>query len=171
MRKTFTILVLAAIISTFLPWPAEAAAPAFKLGNEVLSSRYHHLIEGKRVGLVTNQSGVNSRGQSTINVLAGDESIRLAALYGPEHGIDGKAGAGAWVESYTHPALGIPVYSLYGATRTPTEAMLEDIDVLLYDVQDIGARTYTYISTLRYAMKAAKEYGKSVISESFGKSV
>jgi len=143
--------------------PAGTTRPAFRLGNEVLYARYHHLIEGKKVGLITNQSGVNSKGQSTIDVLANDPLIRLTALYGPEHGIDGKSGAGAYVESYTHPTLNIPVYSLYGATRMPTEAMLRDVDVLLYDVQDIGARTYTYISTLNYAMKAARQYGKPII--------
>ena len=142
---------------------ASAANPTFKLGDEVLFSRYHHLIEGKRVGLITNQNGVDSQGRSTIDALASDPTVQLVALYGPEHGIDGQAKAGASVESYTHPTLNIPMYSLYGATRMPTETMLKDIDVLLYDVQDIGARTYTYISTLNYAMKAAKQYGKQVV--------
>jgi uncharacterized protein YbbC (DUF1343 family) len=139
------------------------ARPEFRLGNEVLFARYYHLINGKRVGLVTNQSGVNRAGQSTIDVLASDPGIRLVALYGPEHGIDGKATAGAYVESYVHPTLNIPVYSLYGATRTPTEAMLRNVDVLLYDIQDIGARTYTYVSTLNYAMRAAAQFGKPVV--------
>ena len=166
MRRTSKFLAIA-IITVFALLPFEpavgAAIPSFRLGNEVLYSRYHHLIEGKRVGLITNQSGVNSQGVSTIEVLAGDPTVNLVALYGPEHGIDGKAKAGAYVESYVHPELNIPVYSLYGATREPSEAMLKDIDVLLYDIQDIGARTYTYISTLNYAMKAAAKYGKTVI--------
>lgn len=167
MRRAFVVLLLAAI--TVIPFhpagaaAASGAAPAFKLGDEVLFTRYHYLIEGKRVGLITNQSGVNSRGVSTIDALEADPSVRLVALYGPEHGIDGSATAGTWVPSYTHPALGIPVYSLYGATRMPTAEMLKDVDVLLYDVQDIGSRTYTYISTLNYAMKAAKQYGKPVV--------
>lgn len=134
-----------------------------KLGNELLMSKYHHLVEGKRVGLVTNQSGVNSRGISTVDVLAGDKSVRLTALYGPEHGIDGAASAGEYVESYTHPELGIPVYSLYGSTRMPTAAMLENIDVLVFDIQDIGARSYTYMSTLNYCMVAAQKYNKPVL--------
>ncbi len=163
LAPTVTILVLTAMMLLPLTPPAAASTPVFRLGNEVLYGRYHHLIEGKRVGLITNQSGVDSKGRSTIDVLASDPSVRLVALYGPEHGIDGKASAGSWVESYSHPTLNIPVYSLFGATRTPTEDMLRDIDVLLYDVQDIGARTYTYISTLNYAMKAAKQYGKPVI--------
>ena len=163
MRRLFAGLTVLVVLCAGFPPSMSAAIPRFKLGNEVLFERYHHLIEGKRVGLITNQSGVNSEGVSTIDALAGDPSVVLAALYGPEHGIDGQAKAGAYVESYTHPTLGIPVYSLYGATRMPTEEMLQDVDVLLYDVQDIGARTYTYISTLNYAMKAAAQYGKPVI--------
>lgn len=163
MRRIFAMLMIAAIVLIPLKSPAEAAIPSFKLGNEVLFSRYHRLIEGKRVGLITNQSGVNSEGRSTIDAIAADQSLTLAALYGPEHGIDGQAKAGAFVESYTHPTLNIPVYSLYGSTRMPTEAMLQDIDILLFDVQDVGSRTYTYISTLNYAMKAAEQYGKTVI--------
>lgn len=139
------------------------ARPEFRLGNEVLFSRYYHLIQGKRVGLITNQSGVNRAGRSTIDVLASDPGVRLVALFGPEHGIDGTATAGAYVESYVHPTLRIPVYSLYGATRTPTAAMLRDVEVLLYDVQDIGARTYTYVSTLNYAMRAAAQHGVRVV--------
>ena len=136
---------------------------AIKLGNEVLLESYFHLIEGKKVGLVTNQTGVDSRGISFIEVLAATEGTKLAALYGPEHGIDGIDRAGAWVVSYVHPKLGIPVYSLYGATRMPTQMMLNGIDVLLFDIQDIGARTYTYMSTLQYCLVAAKKYNKPLI--------
>ena len=138
-------------------------AVPFKLGNEVLLSKYHHLIARKRVGLVTNQSGVNSKGESTIDILANDPTVQLTALYGPEHGLDGQARAGAYVESYIHEKLGIPVYSLYGPTRMPTAEMLANVDVLLYDIQDIGARTYTYISTLNYCQQAAQKYGKTLI--------
>lgn len=136
---------------------------AIKLGNEVLLESYFHLIEGKKVGLVTNQTGVDSRGISFVEILAATEGTKLAALYGPEHGIDGIDRAGAWVASYVHPKLGIPVYSLYGATRMPTQMMLKGIDVLLFDIQDIGARTYTYMSTLQYCLVAAKKYNKPLI--------
>lgn len=163
MRRFFAGLTLLVVLFAGLPSSVKAAVPKFKLGNEVLFERYHHLIEGKRVGLITNQTGVNSKGVSTIDALASDPSVTLAALYGPEHGIDGQAKAGEYVESYVHPTLGIPVYSLYGATRMPTEEMLRDIDVLLFDIQDVGARWYTYISTLNYAMKAAAQYGKPVV--------
>ena len=136
---------------------------AVKLGNEVLLESYFHLIEGKNVGLVTNQTGVDSRGISFIDILAVTRGTKLAALYAPEHGIDGVDRAGAWVVSYVHPKLGIPVYSLYGATRMPTQMMLKGIDVLLFDIQDIGARTYTYMSTLQYCLVAAKKYNKPLI--------
>jgi uncharacterized protein YbbC (DUF1343 family) len=135
----------------------------FKLGSEVLMDKMLHLVRNKKVGLVTNQSGVNSQGISTIDLLHEAEDIELVALYGPEHGIDGIAKAGEYVESYTHPELGIPVYSLYGATRMPTEDMLKGIDILLYDIQDIGARSYTYISTLNYCMQAAAKYNLPVV--------
>ena len=136
---------------------------AIKLGNEVLLESYFHLIEGKNVGLVTNQTGVDSRGISFIDILAATEGTKLAALYAPEHGIDGIDRSGAWVVSYVHPKFGIPVYSLYGATRMPTQMMLQGVDVLLFDIQDIGARTYTYMSTLQYCLVAAKKYNKPLI--------
>ncbi len=135
----------------------------FMLGSEVLFAEKFHLLRDKKVGLVTNQSGVNTRGENTIELLWEAEDVELVALYGPEHGIDGTAAAGEYVESYTHSELGIPVYSLYGQTRMPTEEMLEDIDLLIYDVQDIGARTYTYISTLNYCMVAAENYDIPVL--------
>jgi uncharacterized protein YbbC (DUF1343 family) len=106
---------------------------------------------------------VDSRGISFIDILAATEGTKLVALYAPEHGIDGTARAGARVESYIHPRFGIPVYSLYGSTRMPTQAMLQGIDVLLFDIQDIGARRYTYMSTLQYCLVAAKKYNKPLI--------
>ncbi len=164
------VAVFLLVLMTTAVWPAwkvnavsEAGLPPFRLGNEVLFDRFTGVIRGKRVGLITNQSGVNSQGVSTIDVLARDDRWALTALFGPEHGIDGQAKAGAYVESYTHPTLNIPVYSLYGSTRMPTESMLAGVDVLLFDVQDIGSRTYTYISTLNYAMVAAKQWGKEVV--------
>lgn len=145
------------------PSGEEQPADEIQLGNEILFSDYHDLIKGKKVGLVTNQSGVDSNGVSTIEQLRQDPDVKLTALYGPEHGIDGKALAGAYVASYTHPDYQIPVYSLYGKTRTPTKEMLSNIDVLLFDIQDVGARWYTFISTLNYTMKAAKEQNIPVI--------
>ncbi len=154
LSALFLLLLATDIEADLLP---SSPAPGFRLGNERFLDENLDLVAGKRVGLITNQSGVTSTGASLIEVFAAERRIKLTALYGPEHGIDGKARAGAWVESYQHPTLGIPVYSLYGATRKPTPGMLAEVDVLIFDIQDIGARTYTYISTMNYAMLAAAE--------------
>jgi len=143
--------------------PEEEIEAEFMLGSTVLLSEERHLVEGRKVGLVTNQSGVNSRGESTKVLFFEAEDIDLKALYAPEHGLDGKALAGEYVKSYRHEVYDIPVYSLYGETRMPTEEMLEGIDVLIYDIQDIGARSYTYISTLNYCMQAAEKYAVPVV--------
>jgi uncharacterized protein YbbC (DUF1343 family) len=137
--------------------------PAFKLGDDLLIAKHKELIDGKRIGLVTNQTGVNSNYESSITLLSNYKGAKLTALYGPEHGIDGKAAAGDYVKSYIHPSLNIPVYSLYGDTRMPTKEMLANIDVLIFDIQDIGSRSYTYMSTLNYCMVAAAQYNKSII--------
>jgi uncharacterized protein YbbC (DUF1343 family) len=164
MLKKIAVFFMLLVLITLPGGPIfSTEMPRFKLGNEVLMDQYHYLIEGKDVGLVTNRSGVNSQGVSVIDILAGDSAVNLVALYGPEHGLDGTARAGEDVDFYIHPQLGIPVYSLYGSTRMPTEEMLKDIDVLLFDVQDIGARTYTYMSTLNYCMVAAEKYGKPIV--------
>ena len=162
-KKFIFTIILIAVLLLQVNYALCAEDAGVRIGSELLMDRYHYLIEGKNIGLVTNQSGVNSRGESTINLLFNDNSTRLAALFGPEHGIDGKAKAGEYVESYTHGELGIPVYSLYGKTRMPTAEMLKGLDLLVYDIQDIGARTYTYISTLNYCLVAAQKYGKTVI--------
>lgn len=156
------ILFMSALIF-FLNFSTYAESPELKLGNELLMSKYHNLIEHKKVGLVTNQSGVTRQGLSIIDILANDKFVQLTALYSPEHGLDGSARAGEYVESYVHGKLGIPVYSLYGKTRMPTGEMLSNIDVLVFDIQDIGARSYTYMSTLNYCMVAAKKYGRQMV--------
>ncbi len=156
------VIILCSLLLLF-SFPAAARPDDFRLGNELLLERYLHLLEGQRIGLVTNQSGVNQRGESTMEVLARHNDVNLAALFGPEHGLDGKARAGEYVESSRHADLDIPVYSLYGITRKPTPSMLQGIDLLVFDIQDIGARSYTYMSTLQYCLAAAKENGKKVV--------
>ncbi len=133
------------------------------LGNERITNEYSHLIDGKRIGLVTNQTGVNADMVKTVDVLYSYPNATLTSIYSPEHGLDGTALAGAYVDSYTDSRLNLPVYSLYGKTREPSKAMLENVDVLLFDMQDIGSRTYTYISTRNYVMRAAAKYGKAVV--------
>ncbi len=160
MRVFRSLVAVLAIMALSAGFAGATAAPqGFRLGNEVLLARHRHLLDGKRVGLITSYSGVNSRGESLITIFANDPRINLVALFGPEHGVDGTAPAGAPVNSYTHPILRIPVHSLYGEVRKPTPAMLIGIDVLFFDIQDVGARYYTYISTMNYCMIAAREAG------------
>nr|WP_281974935.1 DUF1343 domain-containing protein [Halobacillus litoralis] len=128
-----------------------------KLGVEVLLDEEKELIEGKKVGLITNPTGIDQDFNSIVDVLHEDDDVDLTALYGPEHGVRGSAQAGDYVEFYTDEKTGLPVYSLYGETRKPTPEMLEDIEVLLFDIQDVGTRFYTYIYTMAYAMEAAEE--------------
>jgi uncharacterized protein YbbC (DUF1343 family) len=104
-----------------------------------------HLIRGKRVGLITNHSGRDRSGRSTIDLLHTAPGVQLVALFALEHGIRGNEKAGARIATGVDSATGIPIYSLYGETRVPTADMLKDIDVLVYDIQDVGARTYTYM--------------------------
>ena len=105
--------------------------------------------------MITNPTGVDNRLKSTIDILHEAQDVHLAALYGPEHGVRGDVYAGDKVDTFTDPNTGVPVYSLYGSTRKPTPEMLEGVDALVYDIQDIGCRSYTYISTMYLGMEAA----------------
>ncbi len=126
-----------------------------QLGIEVLLRDSLHLVQGKRVGLITNQSGVTADGRSTIDLLSHAPGVRLTALFAPEHGIRGTAQAGERVRADVDSATGVPIYSLYGETRMPTPAMLRDVDVLVYDIQDVGARVYTFEWTMAQAASSA----------------
>lgn len=130
-----------------------------KPGIDVLQERSFDILQGKRVGLITNPTGVNSSLISTIDLLATAPGVKLVALYGPEHGVRGNVTAGAKVNTYTDPTTGVKVWSIYGGTTKPTAAMLEGVDVLVYDIQDIGCRSYTFISTMGKCMEAAAENG------------
>jgi uncharacterized protein YbbC (DUF1343 family) len=141
------------------PGATRPAAVDVRPGIEVLLADSLHLVEGRRVGLVTNHTGIDRDGRTDIDLLAEHPAVELVALFSPEHGIRGEAGAGAAVESGVDEQTGLPIYSLYGETRKPTPAMLEGIDVLLFDMQDVGARYYTYVSTMALAMEAAGENG------------
>ncbi|WP_223635061.1 exo-beta-N-acetylmuramidase NamZ domain-containing protein [Planococcus sp. 4-30] len=131
----------------------------FELGIEVLMEEQKELISGKNVGLITNPTGVDQELNSIVDLLDKDPEVNLTALYGPEHGVRGDAQAGQYVDYYIDEVTGVPVYSLYGKTRKPTPEMLEGIDVLIFDIQDVGARFYTYIYTMALAMEAAEEQG------------
>ncbi len=139
---------------------ALTGAAQVKPGIEVLRDRNFEGLVGKRVGLITNPTGVDNHLKSTIDILHQADDVQLNALYSPEHGVRGDVHAGDHVSTYVDPATGVTVYSIYGSSRKPTPEMLEDIDVLIYDIQDIGCRSFTFISTMGVAMEACAENGK-----------
>ena len=165
------IILCLAIVSLFAidanSQPVEentsASRVTVKTGVEVLRERGFAGLEGRRVGLVTNPSGVDRYLKSTIDILFEAPQVNLVALYGPEHGVRGDVYAGGKVDDTKDEATGLPVYSLYGATRKPTPQMLEGIDVMVYDIQDVGARSYTFISTLGLVMEACAAKGIEVM--------
>lgn len=128
-----------------------------RLGNESLINEYFHLIEGKRIGLISNHTSLLNNQQHLVDYLFETKKVNIVAVFGPEHGFRGKAPAGEKVETTIDEKTGIPVYSLYGKINKPTPEMLKDIDILIYDIQDVGARFYTYISTLYLCLEAAAE--------------
>lgn len=134
-----------------------ARADLLRLGSEVLAGRGFRELQGKRVGLLTNPSGVNREGRWTVDLLRSAPGLKLVALYGPEHGLYGKVKAGDKVDGGRDKRTGLPVFSLYGAARKPTPEMLKGLDALVYDLQDTGTRSYTYISTMGLAMEACAE--------------
>jgi uncharacterized protein YbbC (DUF1343 family) len=166
--KAVSSLALLALVSCQMPTP-QVAQPqpgyggAFMLGVDVLASRGFDLLRGKRVGLITNHTSLTARGERTRTVFQRALGANFTALYAPEHGIDGNIGAGIHVSTRRDSVTGLTVYSLYGPTRKPTPAMLAPIDVLVFDLQDIGCRSYTYISTMIVAMEAAAENGKQFV--------
>jgi uncharacterized protein YbbC (DUF1343 family) len=136
---------------------ADEAAPL--PGIDVLLRDSLHLVRGRRVGLITNHTAVTRDGRSDVDVLHATPGVRLVALYAPEHGIRGTTEGGEAIGSGRDARTGVPVFSLYGATQRPTSAMLAGVDVLLFDIQDIGARPYTYVWTMVFAMEEAARRG------------
>lgn len=133
------------------------AAQQVKTGADLLFEKHMNLIEGKRVGLVTNHTAVLSNGRHLADALHDDKRTTLVALFGPEHGVRGDAPAGDQIADTIDSRTGAPTFSLYGAINKPTKEMLKDVDVLIFDIQDVGVRFYTYISTLSYSLEAAAE--------------
>ena len=148
--KKVSIFIIALLLTRVLP-------AQVKTGVEALRDANFKPLAGKRAGLLTNPTGVDSRLKSTIDILFEAPNVNLVALYSPEHGIRGDVTAGAVVANTKDERTGLPVFSLYGATKKPTPEMLKGIDVLVYDMQDIGCRSYTFISTMGLAMEAAAE--------------
>jgi uncharacterized protein YbbC (DUF1343 family) len=148
-----------ALLVLLLSCALRVQAASVKLGIDVLEEGQFAKLKGLRVGLITNATGLDSHGRSTVDILRHAPGVKLVALFGPEHGVYGSNWAGVYVASSIDEHTGLPVYSLYGPTKKPTPEMLKGIDVLVYDIQDIGCRSYTFISTLGLAMEAAGEAG------------
>ena len=157
MRPLLPALGLALLAASPLATIAAQTPAGVVPGIEVLLSDSLHLIRGKRVGLLTNHSGRDRKGTSTIDLLFRAPGVKLTALYGPEHGIRGVAKAGEKISSSVDSATGVKVYSLYGDVESPTPDMLNDVDVLLYDIQDVGARVYTFQWTMTLLAATAKK--------------
>ena len=169
MNKLIFLLVSFLFVfsaDVFAQAPVEADSVSrvkVKTGIEVLRERGFAGLEGRRVGLVTNPSGADRYLKSTVDILFEAPQVNLVALYGPEHGVRGDVYAGGKVVDSKDEATGLPIYSLYGSTRKPTPEMLEGIDVMVYDIQDVGARSYTFISTLGLVMEACAAKGVEVM--------
>lgn len=151
MKKVLSLIILSAALT---------AGAQVKPGIEVLRDNGFASLQGKRVGLITNPTGVDNNLVSTVDILANAQGVKLVGLYAPEHGVRGDVHAGDKVDGSVDKATGVPVYSIYGKTLKPTPEMLKDVDVLIYDIQDNGCRSYTFISTMGKAMEACAEQGK-----------
>jgi uncharacterized protein YbbC (DUF1343 family) len=139
-----------------LPQSSKLRAEPTLTGIDVYEAMDSQAFAGKRVGLITNQTGVDSQGVRTTEIFAHSPSVKLVAIFTPEHGISGRVDAP--IADSIDPATGVPIYSLYGVTRRPTDAMLGGIDVLIFDIQDAGVRFYTYVTTMAYCMEAAAKH-------------
>jgi uncharacterized protein YbbC (DUF1343 family) len=160
-RRTFVAASAAAAAAASLPATVRAA-PHVLPGDDTFVRETWRELDGRTIGIVTNRSGILSDGRSLVDAVRLNPAIKVKALFAPEHGLRGDRDAGAYVPSYTDERTGLPVYSLYGATRHPSAAMLAGIDVLVFDIQDVGARPYTFVSTMAYVMESAKQYGKEI---------
>ena len=143
-------------------WLAGCCPAAVRTGLDNISES-EDLFKGKRVGIICNHTSYNSQGRYIVEVFRGLPEVRVVALFGPEHGLRGTAEDGVEVDSATDPASSLPIHSLYGKTNKPTPAMLADVDILVFDIQDVGARFYTYLYTMSLSMEAAAEAGKRFV--------
>lgn len=156
MKKLSFLLLIAFLL---FPNISQAGKIRIQTGIEVLKSQNFKPLQGKRVGLITNPTGVDNNLKSTIDILHEAPNVKLGALYAPEHGVRGDVYAGDKVTDTIDVKTGVPVYSLYSRSAKKYSEVMKDIDVLVYDIQDIGSRSYTYIATMGKAMQAAAEVG------------
>lgn len=162
MKHKIKKLLLCALLG-IMSLSTTAKAPKVLTGIDMLERQNFKPLQGKRIGLITNPTGVNRYLKSTIDILHDAPNVQLVALYGPEHGVRGDIYAGAKVQDQKDEKTGLPIFSLYGKTRKATKEMLRGIDALVYDIQDIGSRSFTFISTMGLAMEAAAENGIELI--------
>lgn len=158
--KKISILLLAFCLVSGLSYGQKIG---IKTGLEVLKEQNFKILEGKRVGLLTNPTGVDNQMKSVIDILHEAPNVNLVTLFAPEHGVRGDGHAGDQIEDIIDPQTGLPVYSLHGKARRPTPEMMQGIDVLVYDIQDIGCRSFTYISTMGLVMETAAENNVEVV--------
>jgi uncharacterized protein YbbC (DUF1343 family) len=154
--------VITTIVFLTLAGCVSASGATVRTGLDCINERPER-FQGRRIGIIANQTAYDARGRHIVEVFKAIDGAEVVALFSPEHGLYGTEGAGQTIDDVTDPAYGLPVYSLYGRTRKPTEQMLRDVDVLVFDIQDVGARFYTYTSTMSLAMEAAAEQGKQFV--------
>jgi uncharacterized protein YbbC (DUF1343 family) len=160
--KRFLFAVIALLLAAAPVYAGTLPRAHIVLGDEVFLRSAWHDLHGRCIGIITNQTGVTSKLVNIVDAVKANKHICLKAIYSPEHGLRGDRPAGAYVSSYTDERTGLPVYSLYGPQKHPTAQMLAGVDVLVFDIQDVGARPYTFVSTMAYAMEAAKQFGKEI---------
>ena len=163
LNRIITVVAAFAVMATISSEAMAKSSVKVRTGIEVLESRGFSGLKGKRIGLVTNPSGVDSHLRSTIDILAAAEDVKLVALFGPEHGVRGEAYAGDKVPDQVDSETGVKIYSIYGKYREPSQEMLDGIDIMVYDIQDVGTRSYTFISTLGLVMRACAKKGIEVM--------
>lgn len=146
-----------------LLWPVATCPAAIRTGLDLVEGNRDLLFAGKRIGIIANHTSYNGDGKHIVDVFRQMEGVRVTALFSPEHGFRGTEEAGTTIDSRTDAATGLPIHSLYGKTNKPTPQMLADVDVLVFDIQDVGARFYTYLYTMSLAMEAAAENGKRFV--------
>lgn len=160
--KKYTLFVL--LITTMMSCTnTTPVSTKVKVGLDVLEEQNFQLLVGKRVGLCTNPTGVDGQLRTTIDIFHEAPNVNLVALYGPEHGVRGNIYAGAHIDTEVDPQTGITMYSLYGKNSKPSAEMMQDIDVMVYDIQDNGCRSYTFISTMGKLMEACSENDKEFV--------
>lgn len=159
MKLSLGVLLMVLASASCIQAQTDMQQPRVLNGFDVLEQSGFAALKGKRVGLITNATGVNYKLQSNIDLLHAHPDVQLVAMYGPEHGVRGDISAGDYVSDYVDPKTGVTVFSIYGSTRKPTPEMLKGVDVLIYDIQDVGSRSYTFISSMGLAMEAAAEAG------------